>query len=135
MLEMSLLVVDDDPGIRGLLRRILEREGMAVLEARNGREAIRAIDEQRPELAIVDIFMPDMDGFETLGALRRQFPGVGLVVMSGAVAEKGGPDYLGMANRLGADAILPKPFDRKSVMNVVALARVAAETRSGGRSP
>lgn len=134
MLETSLLVVDDDPGIRGLLRRILEKEGLAVLEAPNGREAIKATDEQRPQLAIVDVFMPDMDGFETLRTLRKQFPSVGLVVMSGVMAERGGPDYLRMANRLGADAVLTKPFDRKSVMNTITIARVAAETRSGGWS-
>jgi CheY-like chemotaxis protein len=65
------LLVEDDPNIRGPLRRALEGEGWTVAEARNGREALEQVTRQRPDVVLLDLLMPEMDGFEFLHHLRR----------------------------------------------------------------
>ncbi len=69
--ELPLLVVDDDPGLRTLLRRMLEREGYAVIEADNGRVALEQVRARAPGAILLDLMMPEMDGFEFLEQLRR----------------------------------------------------------------
>ena len=65
-------VVDDDGDARELMRRLLERDGWEVVEAENGRAALARLGEHRPELILLDLMMPEMDGFELLGALRAR---------------------------------------------------------------
>ena len=67
-----ILVVDDEPAIRRLLRITLEAEGYTVLDARTGREAVDQVAAHRPELIILDLGLPDLDGFEVLRLLREQ---------------------------------------------------------------
>ena len=69
--ELPLLVVDDEPDVRALLRRMLEREGYAVTEAAGGRAALELVRERPPGAILLDLMMPEMDGFEFLEALRR----------------------------------------------------------------
>ncbi|MGQ0579452.1 MAG: GAF domain-containing protein [Betaproteobacteria bacterium] len=77
--DLPVLVVDDDAGIRQLLRRILEEEGYTVIEAQNGRAALERMGERTPGAILLDLMMPEMDGFEFVNALRsretwRQIP-------------------------------------------------------------
>jgi hypothetical protein len=77
--DLPVLVVDDDAGIRQLLRRILEEEGYSVVEAHNGRAALERMSERVPGAILLDLMMPEMDGFEFVDALRareawRQIP-------------------------------------------------------------
>ncbi|MEJ2678135.1 MAG: response regulator, partial [Gemmatimonadota bacterium] len=77
--ERPVLVVEDDPAARALLRRTMEREGWSVLEAENGRVALERLAETRPQLLLLDLMMPEMDGFELAARLRtmpewRQLP-------------------------------------------------------------
>jgi hypothetical protein len=83
--ELPLLVVDDDPDVRALLRRMLEREGYAVAEADNGRVALERVRERAPGAILLDLMMPEMDGFEFLAALRtsEEWRGVPVVVVTG----------------------------------------------------
>ena len=67
-----VLVVEDDPSTRSMLQRLLEKEGWTVIEAENGRIALERISETRPELILLDLMMPEMDGFEFLDELRRR---------------------------------------------------------------
>ena len=67
----SVLVVDDDPAVRRLTHQVLQREGWTVLEAENGRVGLRRVAERLPALIILDLLMPDMDGFEFLDELRQ----------------------------------------------------------------
>jgi CheY-like chemotaxis protein len=69
--DLPVLVVDDDADFRQLLRRALERDGFAVIEAGNGRVALERVSETRPGLVLLDLLMPEMDGFEFVLALRR----------------------------------------------------------------
>jgi CheY-like chemotaxis protein len=70
--DLPVLVVDDDPALRELIRRILEREGYRVAEAENGRAALARIRETPPGLILLDLMMPEMDGFEFLAEFRKQ---------------------------------------------------------------
>jgi CheY-like chemotaxis protein len=72
--DLPVLVVDDDATVRQLLRRMLESEGYAVLEADNGRAALGALAEARPSVILLDLMMPEMDGFEFVAELRRHEP-------------------------------------------------------------
>jgi GAF domain-containing protein/CheY-like chemotaxis protein/anti-sigma regulatory factor (Ser/Thr protein kinase) len=68
--DLPILVVDDDAGVRELLRRILEKDGYSVVEAGNGREALERLGEISPGLILLDLMMPEMDGFELAETLR-----------------------------------------------------------------
>ena len=79
--DQPVLVVEDDADTRELLRRLLEREGFAVVEAETGRVALDRVREQPPGLILLDLMMPEMDGFEFLAELRRQTGGRGIPVV------------------------------------------------------
>jgi CheY-like chemotaxis protein len=69
--EGSVLLVEDDEGVRAVLRKALEREGCRVVEAENGRAALEEVAKERPSLVLLDLVMPEMDGFEFLRELHR----------------------------------------------------------------
>jgi CheY-like chemotaxis protein len=69
--DLPVLVVDDDVALRHLLRRLLEPEGYAVLEAENGRVALERLRQVSPSLILLDLMMPEMDGFEFVAEFRR----------------------------------------------------------------
>jgi CheY-like chemotaxis protein len=70
--DISVLVVDDDPTTREMLRRILTKRGWSVTEAADGADAISALGTMRPAVVILDLMMPGMDGFEVLDAMGRE---------------------------------------------------------------
>ncbi len=76
-----VLVVDDDPAMRELIRRALERDGLAVVEAEHGRAALAQVARQRPAVILLDLTMPEMDGFEFLETLRRSPEGRAIPVV------------------------------------------------------
>jgi CheY-like chemotaxis protein len=114
----EILIIDDEPGVLGVLRRILENAGHSVTEACNGEAALREFEGNPADLVITDIFMPEMDGIEFLVHLRTAFPDARVLAMSG-----GGllprDQALSDASLLGADQILQKPFDRENLLEVV----------------
>jgi len=113
-----ILVVDDEAGIRRSLRRILERAGYEVTEARNGQEAVRLWRDCPGHLVITDIHMPDKDGIETIIELRVLTPGIRIIAMSGGVQTKH-LDLLGDAVLLGAVSTLEKPFSIQAALDAV----------------
>jgi CheY-like chemotaxis protein len=100
-----ILVVDDEAAVRRLLRRILERDGYEVLEAANGRLAVEQICAGPVDLVITDLVMPEQEGIETIQQLRRDYPALGIIALSGA----GQGTYLAVTAALGADRSLAKP--------------------------
>jgi len=80
-LPRPVLVVEDDPASREVIRRTLERDGWAVSEAENGKAALDAIRRQAPDLVVLDLMMPEMDGFEFVSRLRATDPGRGIPVV------------------------------------------------------
>jgi GAF domain-containing protein/CheY-like chemotaxis protein len=79
--DRPVLVVDDDAEARALLRRMLEREGHRIVEAEHGRAALRRLESTRPSLILLDLMMPEMDGFEFLDELRRSTDGADIPVV------------------------------------------------------
>jgi len=106
----KILVVEDDAHIRRLLRVALERAGHAVVEASNGREALALADIDKPELALLDLGLPDRDGLELIQLLHARGAAVIVVSARGDTAEKVA------ALDLGADDYLTKPFDTEELL-------------------
>lgn len=114
----SILVIDDDENIRRLLRAILEPEGYQVLEAPDGDKGIKEYQNNPTDLVITDLIMPGKEGIETIRDLRREFPNVKIIAVSGG--GRIGPDsYLKMAKGVGALCTLSKPIDRSGLLNAV----------------
>ena len=107
----SVLVVDDDGDVRALLVELLTRSGYDVSEAPNGREALKLLYEQRPDLVLLDISMPELDGWATLERIR-ELSDVPVLMLSalGAELEKV------RALRAGADDYVTKPFGRQELL-------------------
>jgi len=113
-----ILVVDDDNQIRGMLRRLLEKEGYEVVEAIDGTEAMRLYQERPVDLVITDLIMPNKEGIETIIELRRIFPEVKIIAISGG-GRVGPATYLSMAEKLGASRIFTKPFENDELLTAV----------------
>ncbi len=112
----AVLIVDDDAMVRKLLRATFEDSGYEVLEAVDGRDALAQVGRHPIKLVITDLVMPEKDGMETIKALRQSHPDVKILAISGAF---GGNGYLKVASHLGADGVVPKPFDREQVLEAV----------------
>jgi CheY-like chemotaxis protein len=112
-----VLVVDDDKAIRAAVRDVLELEGYEVSEAEDGNRALQVVRSQPPDLILCDIFMPMKDGFETIRELRRQFPDIPVVAVSGGSGV--GMDVLRLARHLGAAAVLEKPLRRAQMLAAI----------------
>lgn len=113
-----ILLVDDEPGIRTAYGTVLRENGYDVEVACDGRQALRMLGKSPVDLVICDIVMPDCDGLETLTVMRRRFPGVAMISISGGgtIAAR---DYLDMAMRLGAQATLAKPFSALELLTTI----------------
>lgn len=113
-----ILIIDDDDRLRGAVRELLSDEGHEVVEARDGTEGIRAYRAQAASLVMCDLFMPGKDGLETIRDLRKEFPDVRIVALSGG-GFQGTMDLLNVARHLGAAAILSKPFKMEELLSLV----------------
>ena len=102
-----ILVVDDDPDIRGVIREFLIPDGYALTMAGSAREAVRILERDSVDVVVTDLVMPDDEGIAMILEIRRRFPTVRTVAMSGA---RFGP-FLRAAELLGANAILSKPLN------------------------
>ena len=124
MSEGRVLVIDDDADIRGLVAELLDRAGFAVEEAPDGRTGVRAFHQSPPDLVILDVSMPDLDGWATLERIRDLSDApVIMLTARGSELER----VRGL--QAGADDYIVKPFGRQElVARVYALLR-----RSAGR--
>ena len=113
----KILVVDDDPAMRRATSRTLEAAGHVVAVHANGRGAVRDIEKEPPDLLITDIFMPEMEGLETIRTARARQPTLPIIAMSGFDFEE--RDYLGIAEKFGAVASLRKPFRPAELIELV----------------
>ncbi|MFC2007224.1 response regulator transcription factor [Chloroflexota bacterium] len=114
-----IMVVDDDVDTLKLIRRILELEGYAVSVATDSRFALASLEERMPDLILLDIMMPDLDGFQFLYLLRQR-SGVPVIMLTGRTEMT----LLKKALFLGADDYVKKPFSTR-----VLVARIQAKLR------
>ena len=113
-----ILVIDDDHAIRELLSDLLESEERHVTSAETGERGIDLFREQGADLVIVDIFMPDKEGFETITELRQASPEVKIIAISGG-GQFNGLDVLDAAEKFGASATVSKPFHIVDMLDAV----------------
>jgi CheY-like chemotaxis protein len=110
-----ILVVDDDPSVRALLRDVLEVEGHTVTDAVDGFAALRALAAERPDCVVLDVVMPGMDGHEVLSRLRATSGGRELPVVMLTAAADDDTAWRGWSG--GADRVLGKPFDADDLLH------------------
>ncbi len=113
-----ILIIDDEPQIRSMLKLMLERDGHKVAEAPDGTEGIRIYRQNPADLIITDLIMPNKDGIGMIIDLKKEFPDVKIIAMSGGGLNK--PEgYLKGAKKLGAACTLTKPIDRDEMLKAV----------------
>jgi two-component system, chemotaxis family, chemotaxis protein CheY len=113
-----ILVIDDDADVRATVRRTLESRGHTVELADDGSLGIASLAQHAPDLVITDVFMPRQDGIETLRELRKAFPKLKVIAMSGG-SGNGLINLLEDMELLGANRAIPKPFTPKELMEAV----------------
>jgi DNA-binding response OmpR family regulator len=113
-----ILIIDDDDLIRQMLRAVLEREGYDVLDASDGREGLRVFMKNPVDLVVTDLVMPEKEGLEIIIELRRNFPDLKIIAISGG-GTVGGSQYLDVAGKLGADKIMGKPLKLREFIAIV----------------
>src|SRR5919204_958660 len=106
-----VLVVDDEADIRGLVRELLERAGHEVIEAPDGREGLRTFHSEQPDLVVLDVSMPGLDGWQTLERIR-ELSSVPVVMLTARAQEMDKVRGL----RAGADDYVTKPFGRQELL-------------------
>jgi DNA-binding response OmpR family regulator len=114
-LVANILVVDDEPSVLASVEQALRTDGHKVNSAKDGSEAILLFQKEPADLVITDIFMPHQDGIQLIVYFRKQFPNLPIIAITGN--PKG--NTLDMARKLGAAAVLPKPFAVEELLNAV----------------
>jgi len=113
-----VVVIDDQEPIRRIVRRALEQAGHQVLDAEDGELGLQLLERHAVDVVVSDIFMPGMDGIQMLRQIRKQYPAVKVIVMSGGDSS-GMLDLRRDAELLGAVKSLSKPFTTHEIVAVV----------------
>lgn len=113
-----ILIIEDDDQFRSMLKQMLGRAGHEVMDAPDGKEGLRMYRERPADLIITDIIMPEKEGLETIHALRKDYPDIKVIAISGGGA-MGTELYLDMAKGLGASRAFSKPIDRGKLLSAI----------------
>jgi two-component system, chemotaxis family, chemotaxis protein CheY len=114
----TVLLVDDDLAVQDAIEMMLEADGYRVVTAADGRQALAAYPEVRPDLVITDIIMPNETGLAVLAGIKRMNPAAKVIVISGG-GRTTNIDFLDMAAELGASVVLDKPCDPDELLGTV----------------
>lgn len=117
-MRKKILIMDDDEQILSLLSRSMELAGFVAATAVNGREGQRLLEKQPFDLVITDLIMPEKEGMETISHIKKYFPAVKIIAISGG-GRIGPETYLPAALELGADLAFAKPFVMDELLNGV----------------
>jgi CheY-like chemotaxis protein len=129
----KILIVDDDNAVQATIQLLLERAGHSVVVASDGRTGLAIFESGNFDLLFLDIFMPGMDGLETMRLVHQTHPQTPIIVISGNPAgSASGLDFLNMATKLGAVTSLQKPFKPAALLAAVA---DCLETAKAASSP
>jgi len=115
--EKTILVADDEPSIVVSLEYLLESEGYRVRVARDGNEAVAAVQDALPDLILLDVMLPGMNGFEVCKRVRETDGGGGVRIVM--LTAKGRDIEISKGLALGADAYVTKPFSTRELMTTV----------------
>jgi CheY-like chemotaxis protein len=117
--QRNIMVVDDNPDIITIVKTILEGKGYQVLSASSGQELLNLLTDRKPDLIILDIMMPEMDGLEVLGRLKAvtETASIPVILLTAKVQYE---DVLG-GYKLGADYYITKPFTSTQLVNGINL--------------
>ena len=113
--QATILVIDDQPGIRRLLTEVLQDEGYRVITAANGYEGIQAAQNSNPNVILMDMKMPGMDGITALKELKRQGQGDQVIMMTAY----GELDMVNEAREIGMCDYITKPFDIMALCQII----------------
>jgi CheY-like chemotaxis protein len=115
----SILVIDDEPTVRDMLKTMLEAEGHRVVQASNGTEGVSLYRSNPADVVITDILMPEADGSVAIRQLKRDFPDVKIIAMSGGGEIVGPETCLNVALRVGAAMVFEKPLHHQDLLNAI----------------
>lgn len=119
MKPLSILVADDVEEIQSLVKEWLGESGHSVVCASGGHEVAKVLKQQRCDMVITDILMPDGDGLEVMSELKRTQPWARVLAISGGGAYLRATDCLNVAKGFGAHGVLLKPFNRRQLLEAV----------------
>lgn len=111
----QILLVDDNVELLEVQAEFLSAHDQQVHTATNGRQALRILEDAAVDVLVTDIIMPEMEGFETMMEVRKRYPNLPIIVVSGG-GRVGATDYLSMAKSMGADATLSKPVQPSALL-------------------
>jgi len=120
-----ILVIDDDDLVRGTVQAILATAGHEISLASNGEQGLSVLEGETFDLVIMDVFMPQKEGIETIRDMRRLGIETAVIVMTGGPTQRpdgtrpAGVNYLQMARAFGATGTLQKPFTRQQLLTLV----------------
>ena len=116
MASPKIIIVDDNDLIRTLLRGILRAEECEIIgEARNGTLALELIEKSKPDIVLLDVLMPEMDGLETLQNIKQQYPEIVVVMITGSPSK----DNVQESIQGGASGFIVKPFNSAKVIETL----------------
>jgi len=113
-----ILIIDDEPHILLMVKKMLERAGYEIDLASNGSEGLRLFESINPDLVITDIIMPEKEGLETIREMRRRNKDLKIIAMSGG-GKISADNYLETARIFGAARLIEKPFSQKLILSYV----------------
>ena len=125
----KILIADDNDLMRSLLRGILRSENYNTInEAKNGLQAVAAVDQHRPDLVFLDVMMPEMDGLEALRAIKEKYPATLVVMITGNPSKENVEESI----QNGASGFIIKPFNSAKVLDTLNRVLPAARHRNSG---
>ncbi len=116
--NIKILLIEDDELIRLTCKNILNKASFDIIQADNGKTGLDLYRQERPDVVITDILMPDKEGLETILDIRKVNPNAKIIAMSGGGSTQN-MSFLKIAEKVGATCILPKPFKPDSLLSVI----------------